>query len=609
MIRFILAAAFAALMAGNVAATSDFYFYNIDGSPIYFDVVDTMVAVRIDPASGSNALALAFQSSCLADNENFEYLGNQTHLYRLESGFSLANAMAQLRLNGQVAMVNPVAHNDLGDLWKMNNRLIVIYKQTTTQTQRDSLQSAFGLDLEETIDDSLKVVVLACNQITPYDVTRIARDFFGSGLCLTVEPDVMSRGYAATNDPYYGHQWQFDNVGQDGGTADADVDWSESNLYSSPGLGTPIIALMDSGFELDHEDLPQGWCLWPYDAAGRFVADNVPDSGVSNPCTGIQPECWHGTAVLGVLKAATNNLKGLAGSEDDARVMPIKLTDDQGDLSIASVNRAFSWVRQDHDHFRAHVVSLSWSFPGFVSPSIDAYMKELYDTGVPIIVAAGNNGRVDYPATSPYVLAVGMTDNSDEVPPNSGFGPTLDLVAPGSDIWALDLMGNAGVSPTATAFTCDNNPNYMCHMSGTSFAAPLVAGIIAKILIVNPWALGLASPGQLTGEFFFDVLRQSADRGPYGGGSGRVNDHVGWGRVNADDAVLAFKHGDPDNSGQCTISDCVYLINFIFAGGPPPAPRALTGDTDCNGIITISDAVSIINYIFVSGPVPDVCPL
>ena len=64
--------------------------------------------------------------------------------------------------------------------------------------------------------------------------------------------------------------------------------------------------------------------------------------------------------------------------------------------------------------------------------------------------------------------------------------------------------------------------------------------------------------------------------------------------------------GDADGNGIITISDAVYLINYIFAGGPAPSPLS-KGDADCNGIITISDAVYLINYIFAGGPAPN-CP-
>lgn len=61
--------------------------------------------------------------------------------------------------------------------------------------------------------------------------------------------------------------------------------------------------------------------------------------------------------------------------------------------------------------------------------------------------------------------------------------------------------------------------------------------------------------------------------------------------------------GDADSNGSITISDAVYLINYIFAGGPAPNPICL-GDADNNGSVTISDAVYLVNYIFAGGPAP-----
>jgi hypothetical protein len=61
--------------------------------------------------------------------------------------------------------------------------------------------------------------------------------------------------------------------------------------------------------------------------------------------------------------------------------------------------------------------------------------------------------------------------------------------------------------------------------------------------------------------------------------------------------------GDVDGNGIVNVSDAVYLISYIFGGGPPPDPL-LTGDVDCNGIVNISDAVYMITYIFGGGPEP-----
>ena len=64
-----------------------------------------------------------------------------------------------------------------------------------------------------------------------------------------------------------------------------------------------------------------------------------------------------------------------------------------------------------------------------------------------------------------------------------------------------------------------------------------------------------------------------------------------------------YVKGDANGDGIVSVSDPVYLINFIFAGGAPPIHME-AGDVDCNGIVTISDAVYLINYIFTGGPAP-----
>ncbi len=66
---------------------------------------------------------------------------------------------------------------------------------------------------------------------------------------------------------------------------------------------------------------------------------------------------------------------------------------------------------------------------------------------------------------------------------------------------------------------------------------------------------------------------------------------------------LAYLCGDADGSQVISISDVIYIIGYIFGGGPPPMPLR-AGDADTNGIVNISDAIYLINYIFAGGPPP-----
>lgn len=64
-----------------------------------------------------------------------------------------------------------------------------------------------------------------------------------------------------------------------------------------------------------------------------------------------------------------------------------------------------------------------------------------------------------------------------------------------------------------------------------------------------------------------------------------------------------FTRGDVNDDGRITIGDAVFLIQYIFAGGPPPTPVS-DGDVDCNNKVAITDIVYIINFIFVGGGTP-----
>ncbi len=73
--------------------------------------------------------------------------------------------------------------------------------------------------------------------------------------------------------------------------------------------------------------------------------------------------------------------------------------------------------------------------------------------------------------------------------------------------------------------------------------------------------------------------------------------------VAAHPLIAYFIHGDADGTGAISISDAVFLISYIFAGGSAPVPLA-SGDADCSGAVNISDAVYLIQYIFAGGPAP-----
>jgi thermitase len=597
------------ILAFAAQAQSNYWYYNYDGTSLNFEVFDNLVAVRIDPNLPSwNAGEFAIEQECLIDTFGVESAPGDFFLFGIEPGYNLNYVMTLLRFEESVLMVNPVVRDNHGDRAKLDNSLSVIYKSTTTPAQIDSLQQAWQLTVREVLDDSaLQIYFLDNDQRTSDDITVLARRYYESGLCLAVEPNLTMKGHYNSNDAYYSEQWPLKNTGQHGGTPGADIDWEISQQYTNPPFSPPVVALIDAGFQMYHEDLPPSWAWRPYDAVGPNVNSPAPDYDPTTECGDDRVHCWHGTATLGVLEAYVNNGIGLAGTESRVKVMPIKIGDAYGWFNRQCIERALDWASLSPGP--AQIISMSFTCEPGYSAVLDLMFRERYLAGVPLIAGADNGGAVGYPASSPYVLAVGETDNKDD-PMASSMGPALDLVAPAYDIWTLDLMGSDGLNPSHPQVSCNTDQNYACHMTGTSFAAPMVAGIAAKLLLHNPWLLG--DHHKDSAEVMYDYLRRSCEREHYGVANDdyrRVNDAVGWGRVNAARALMmsCTSCGDANNDGTIDIADPVYLIAYIFSGGPAPGdcgyPQGL-GDANGDGEIDISDAVYLVSYILSGGPPP-----
>ncbi|WP_232697855.1 S8 family serine peptidase [Brevibacillus daliensis] len=256
-------------------------------------------------------------------------------------------------------------------------------------------------------------------------------------LC-TVITGEASVVYAAVkpNDYYFPNQTHLDII-------NAPEAWSL--VKGNPAIK---IALLDSGVDQDHPDLKDN----------MLPTINLVPGESADDLNG------HGTQVAGILAAKGNNGIGVTGVLWDAKILPIKVLDRNGE---ASSERLASGIRRAVAE-GAKVI--------LMSASTLYYSKELEDAvnlaesrGIVVIAASGNEGsRVNYPAAFPTVVAVGAVTNNNKVHNRSNFGPELNIVAPGLDI-----------------FTTARSNRYS-SMRGTSAAAPQVAGAAALLLAKNP---------------------------------------------------------------------------------------------------------------------------
>jgi major intracellular serine protease len=216
----------------------------------------------------------------------------------------------------------------------------------------------------------------------------------------------------------------------------------------SQGEGVTV-AVVDTGIQLDHKDLA-GNILAGY----NFVNDN------NNPCNEVEQE-MHGTHVAGIV-GANNNDSGVVGVAPKAKIMPLKVLDKNGAGNMSSVISAINYAVKNG----ADIISMSLGTRTPV-PAVQDAIKEAAKNGVICFVAAGNAGASEqllYPAAYSEVIAIGAVDENSMRANFSCTGPNLDFVAPGVRIFST--------VPT----------NSYTYLSGTSQAAPFVAGIAALVL-------------------------------------------------------------------------------------------------------------------------------
>ncbi|MGK2962598.1 MAG: S8 family serine peptidase [Gemmatimonadaceae bacterium] len=325
------------------------------------------------------------------------------------------------------------------------------------------------------------------------------------------------------NDAFFTNQWGLQQI-------NAPRAWAISQ-----GDPNVAIAVLDQGVDLAHPDLN----LWP--VSYSTVTHTNDGSPVGN----------HGTPCAGIIAGKIDNSLGVAGVAGKCRVMAIATNFADTEVAEGLYFAADNGARVVSMSFGVYPSWMVWNFP-----LIEAALQYCYDKNVVLVAASGNeNQNVSrFPGSDARTLCVGGSNRSDlrkkigdtsvESWWGACYGPSVEVVAPCLEIPTTDRMGPLGYSPT----------DYSMSFNGTSSATPHVAGLAGLLISTEP---------AITSTEVRRIICETADKvnaatyaytSTAGKPFGTWNDEVGYGRINAERALLvACSSGAERDAGPCDV--------------------------------------------------------
>ena len=394
-------------------------------------------------------------------------------MYAMKSIHSSLRILAML-VAGALAVSAAHAAAAAQDGGYARGRILVEARPGLSDADLDRVLKEFGGKKRKVGQSRLHIVELPANAS---EVAAVAKLSHRPELKFA-ELDRIVPAALAVTDPYAGSEWHLTKIG-------APTAWD-----SAMGRGVTI-AVLDSGVNINHPDLKDRM---------------VPGYNVYSGNTDLTDICGHGTAVAGTAAATGNNAAGVAGVAGAASIMPLRIAYSDSAGCHAYFSTIANGITYAADH-GARIANISYTGIAGSATVLSAarYMKS---KGGLVIVSAGNNNIDENVTPDPALVIVSATDANDAKASFSSWGSFVTVSAPGTYIWTTDSAG--GYS----------------QWQGTSFSAPVIAGVAAVMMSARP---------DLGGDQIESLMYSTAvDLGAAG------RDPVfGYGRVNAAAAVRA----------------------------------------------------------------------